>query len=56
MAPLSADEALALALERASQAGQWDVVRLLAKELEARRHSAAGNVVPLPLPLPRSRT
>jgi hypothetical protein len=43
----TADEALALALERATLAGQWDVVRLLAKELEARRHAAAGNVVPL---------
>ena len=45
--PPSPDDALAVALERATLAGQWDVVRLLAKELEARRHAAAGNVVPL---------
>jgi hypothetical protein len=46
-APPSPDDALAVALERATLAGQWDVVRLLAKELEARRHAAAGNVVPI---------
>ncbi|MBK6461918.1 MAG: hypothetical protein IPF92_13015 [Myxococcales bacterium] len=38
---------LALALARASEAGRWDVVALLAKELEARRMAAAGNVVAL---------
>jgi len=31
------DVALAIALERASAAGRWDVVGQLAKELEARR-------------------
>lgn len=36
---------LAVALERASAAGRWDVVAILAKELEARRLEAAGNVV-----------
>ncbi len=36
---------LAVALERASAAGRWDVVALLAKELEARRLEASGNVV-----------
>ena len=40
------EDALAVALERASAAGQWSVVAMLAKELEARR-LAGGNVVTL---------
>jgi hypothetical protein len=40
------EEALAGALARAAEAGRFDVVAQLAKELEARRLSAAGNVVP----------
>ncbi len=46
---LSAENALAIALERASAAGQWDVVTTLAAELQARRVAIAGNVVPLPV-------
>jgi integrase len=46
-APTTTVHALALALERASAAGRWDLVTLLARELEARRLEAAGNVVPL---------
>lgn len=38
---------LAVALERASAAGQWDIVATLAAELQARRLEVAGNVVPL---------
>lgn len=41
----SLDDVLAVAIERASAAGRWDVVAQLARELEARRHEAAGNVV-----------
>jgi hypothetical protein len=41
------EAALALALDRASEAGRFDVVALLAKELEARRMARAGNVVRL---------
>lgn len=36
---------LALALARAAEAGRWDVVALLAKELEARRLANLPNVV-----------
>lgn len=43
---LTTEAALALAIERASAAGQWSVVAMLAKELEARRF-AGSNVVPL---------
>jgi hypothetical protein len=41
-------DALAVALAEASKAGRWDVVAMLARELEARRLEAAGNVVALP--------
>jgi hypothetical protein len=41
-----AEEALARALDRASQAGRFDVVALLAGELQARR-LARGGVVAL---------
>jgi hypothetical protein len=40
--------ALANALARASEAGRWDVVAHLARELEARRLAGASNVVVLP--------
>ena len=36
------EDALALALERASAAGEWGIVAKLATELEARRLAAAG--------------
>lgn len=39
------EDALAAALGRASEAGRWDVVVQLARELEARRLAGAGNVV-----------
>jgi hypothetical protein len=39
------EEALAGALARAAEAGRFDVVAQLAKELEARRLARAGNVV-----------
>jgi hypothetical protein len=39
--------ALAAALKRAAEAGRWDVVAQLARELEARRLANAGNVVRL---------
>jgi hypothetical protein len=38
---LSVEDALALALARASVAGEWSVVAQLARELEARRLAAA---------------
>jgi hypothetical protein len=38
------EDALALALARASEAGRWDVVAQLARELEARRLAAMGAV------------
>jgi hypothetical protein len=38
----SVEDALALALARASAGGRWDIVAQLAKELEARRLAAAG--------------
>ena len=41
------EETLAAALEGAATAGRWDVVAQLAKELEARRLAASGNVVAL---------
>ena len=41
------EEALAKALADASRAGRWDVVAMLAKELESRRTARAGNVVRL---------
>jgi hypothetical protein len=40
--PLTVEDALAVALARASAADQWAVVAQLARELEARRLSAAG--------------
>ena len=40
--PLTVEDALALALARASAAHEWAVVAQLARELEARRLSAAG--------------
>ena len=40
--PLTVEDALAVALERASAAHEWAVVAQLARELEARRLSAAG--------------
>jgi hypothetical protein len=43
----SVEDALGAALARASEAGRWDVVAQLAKELEARRLARAGNVVAL---------
>jgi hypothetical protein len=39
------EAALAVALERASAAGRWDVVAQLARELEARRLAREPNVV-----------
>ena len=39
------EAALARAIDRASAAERWDVVAQLARELEARRLAAAGNVV-----------
>jgi hypothetical protein len=41
-APLTVEDALAVALARASAAHEWAVVAQLARELEARRLSAAG--------------
>jgi hypothetical protein len=41
-APLTVENALAVALARASAAQQWAVVAQLARELEARRLAAAG--------------
>jgi hypothetical protein len=46
-ASVSVEDILGAALLRASEAGRWDVVAQLAKELEARRLAAAGNVVAL---------
>ncbi len=43
--PVDVIASLTLALARAAEAGRWDVVALLAKELEARRLESAGNVV-----------
>ena len=40
--PLTVEDALAIALVRASAAHEWGVVAQLARELEARRSSAAG--------------
>jgi hypothetical protein len=40
--PLTVEDALAVALARASAAHEWAVVATLARELEARRLSAAG--------------
>lgn len=42
---LDVEAALADALSKAAVAERWDVVALLARELEARRLAAAGNVV-----------
>jgi hypothetical protein len=44
------ETALAAALTRAAEAGRWDVVAQLARELEARRLAQAGNVVTLKAP------
>jgi hypothetical protein len=41
----SPDAVLMVALDRASAAGQWDIVRQLGEELQARRLARAGNVV-----------
>jgi len=41
------EEAPAKALTEATNAGRWDVVGQLAKEIEARRLARAGNVVAL---------
>ncbi len=41
------EAALAKAVEGAARAGRWDVVALVAKELEARRLARATNVVEL---------
>jgi hypothetical protein len=38
------DAALSVALERASAAGEWSTVAILARELEARRVARAGVV------------
>jgi len=38
------EEALAEALRKASEGGQWDVVATLARELQARREARAGVV------------
>ena len=42
------EPALARALAQAAEAGRFDVVAQLAKELEARRLGRMGNVVALP--------
>jgi hypothetical protein len=39
------EASLARALDAAAAAGRFDVVAQLARELEARRHASAGNVV-----------
>jgi hypothetical protein len=41
------ETALAVALTRAAEAGRWDIVAQLARELEARRLAQADNVVRL---------
>lgn len=43
------DATLARALEAATNAGQWDTVRVLAEELRARRLAAEPNVLALPM-------
>jgi hypothetical protein len=45
--PLTVEDALAVALARASAAHEWAVVAQLARELEARRLTAAGVRSPL---------
>jgi hypothetical protein len=45
--PLTAEDALARALALAAEAQRCDVVAPLARELEARRLEASGNVVRL---------
>jgi hypothetical protein len=45
--PVGIEAALATALVQAAGAGRFDVVAQLARELEARRLSRAGNVVRL---------
>jgi hypothetical protein len=40
--PLTVEDALAVALARASAAQEWGVVAQLARELEARRLAASG--------------
>ena len=47
--------AIAKALELAAEAGRWDVVAQLGKELEARRLARSGNVVALPVSPRRAR-
>jgi hypothetical protein len=41
------ESAIEEALRLAAQAGQWDVVKLLSKELEIRRLAAMPNVIPI---------
>jgi hypothetical protein len=41
-APLTVEDSLALALARASAAGEWGIVAQLARELEGRRFAATG--------------
>jgi len=52
---LDVEASLARALDRASEAGRWDVVSQLARELEARRLAKAGNVVTLTAKAKRAR-
>jgi hypothetical protein len=40
--PSTVEDALATALAHAAEAGRWDVVAQLARELEARRLAAVG--------------
>jgi hypothetical protein len=49
------EEALAHALRKATEEGQWSVVSQLSRELEARRLARAGNVVTLPVDRKRRR-
>lgn len=49
------DAALALALAKAAEAGDLELVASLAEELRARRVATAGNMVTLPIPQRRVR-
>ena len=42
---ISVEDALAFSMARAAEVGRFDVVAQIAKELEARRLAASGNVV-----------
>ena len=46
----SIEDALAIAIARASAVGRWDIVAQLARELEARRQRAAGMSSPVDEP------